>query len=83
MASTPEGGARSLGRRIAAAPPRLWLALVLLVLGASFIAQNRATVRVRWLAFSVNWPLWLALLVVMVIGVLIGLLARRRSAKRR
>lgn len=83
MSSTPEGRPWSFGRWIAELPTRVWVALALLVAGVSFIAQNRVPVRIRWLAFSVTWPLWLALLVMLVVGVLIGVLARRRSEKRR
>lgn len=82
MASTPADRPRSFGKRIAAVPPRVWAALVLLALGVAFIAQNRQSVRIRWLTISVTSPLWTALLTVMVIGMLIGLLVRRRSSHR-
>ncbi|MEU1732782.1 DUF1049 domain-containing protein [Streptosporangium sp. NPDC020145] len=53
------------------------------VLGVGFVAQNRVPVRIRWMVFGVTWPLWPALLVMPVVGVLIGVPARRRSARRR
>ncbi|MFF4410877.1 lipopolysaccharide assembly protein LapA domain-containing protein [Streptosporangium sp. NPDC001559] len=83
MASAPGDGSWSFGKWISELPRRAWVALALLVLGVSFIAQNRVPVRVRWLVFGVTWPLWLALLVMLVVGVLIGVLVRRRSARRR
>ncbi|MFJ2034196.1 DUF1049 domain-containing protein [Streptosporangium sp. NPDC087985] len=83
MAGTPGDGPRSFGRRLAAIPPRVWIALVLAALGAIFIAQNRGYVRIQWLTFTVTSPLWIALLVVMLAGVVIGMLLRRRSSRRR
>ncbi|MEV7006192.1 DUF1049 domain-containing protein [Streptosporangium sp. NPDC051022] len=83
MTSTSPGGSKSFGKRLSALPPRLWVALALLVLGAIFIAQNRSAVRVRWLTLDLTSPLWSALLVMMLIGLLIGLLLRRRSSRRR
>ncbi|GAA3098490.1 DUF1049 domain-containing protein [Streptosporangium carneum] len=79
----PAAGSRSFWRRIAAAPPRLWVALALLALGVSFVAQNRGAVRIRWLVLDVTSPLWAALLAMLLVGVLIGLLARRWPPKRR
>ncbi|WP_326820647.1 LapA family protein [Streptosporangium sp. NBC_01639] len=83
MARTPVGEPGGFGRRLAALPPRVWVALVLAVLGAIFIAQNRVPVRIQWLTFTVTSPLWIALLAVALVGVVIGVLLRRRSAKRR
>ncbi len=83
MGSTSTGASKSFWDRVAAVPPRVWVALVLLVLAVSFVAQNRDTVRVRWLTFSVTSPLWAALLVMMLVGLLIGLLVRRWPPKRK
>ncbi|GAA3508766.1 putative integral membrane protein [Streptosporangium album] len=83
MTRTPAGGPGPFGRWLASLSPRVWIALALAVLGAFFIAQNRVPVRIRWLTFTVTSPLWIALLAVMLVGVIIGLLLRRRSAKRR
>ncbi|MFD0886502.1 DUF1049 domain-containing protein [Streptosporangium algeriense] len=83
MASGPERGSWSFGRWIAELPGRVWVALTLPVLGVSFVAQNRVPVRIRRPVFEATWPLWPALLVMLVVGVLIGVPARRRSAKRR
>ncbi|MDP9861009.1 MULTISPECIES: lipopolysaccharide assembly protein LapA domain-containing protein [Streptosporangium] len=83
MTRTPADGPRPSGGRLAAISPRGWTALALAALGVIFIAQNRDRVRIQWLTFSVTSPLWTALLAVMLVGVLIGLLLRRRPSKRR
>ncbi|MER7206512.1 DUF1049 domain-containing protein [Streptosporangium sp. NPDC000239] len=79
----PGGESWSFGKWIAEPPGRVWVAPALLVLGVGFVAQNRVPVRIRWMVFGVTWPLWPALLVMPVVGVLIGVPARRRSARRR
>ncbi|MEV4244858.1 LapA family protein [Streptosporangium canum] len=83
MTRTPDEEPRSFGGRLAAMPPRVWVALVLAALGVVFVAQNRERVRIQWLMLTVTSPLWIALLAVLLIGVIIGLLLRRRPSKRR
>jgi len=50
---------------------------------AAFVVQNTDDVRIDWLVFDVNLPLWLALLITAVLGTLISNLAgwvlRRRG----
>ncbi|SFI39055.1 Protein of unknown function [Streptosporangium canum] len=83
MTQPLDEGPRSFGGRLAAMPPRVWVALVLAALGVVFVAQNRERVRIQWLMLTVTSPLWIALLAVLLVGVIIGLLLRRRSSKRR
>ncbi|MEU7985499.1 LapA family protein [Streptosporangium canum] len=83
MTQPPDEGPRSFGGWLAAMPPRVWVALVLAALGVVFVAQNRERVRIQWLMLTVTSPLWIALLAVLLVGVIIGLLLRRRSSKRR
>lgn len=54
--------------------------LLLLVVAATFIVQNRRRTTIRFLIPEVTAPLWLALLVGVLIGVVAGaLLAYRRN----
>ena len=57
---------------------RYWLALVLVVLAAVFVAQNRAQTPVTLFWIRVTSPLWLLLTVIAVVGLVIGLLLGRR-----
>jgi uncharacterized integral membrane protein len=57
---------------------RYWLAITLVVLAAIFIAQNRARQRVHILWISVEYPMWLLLTAMLVVGIIVGLLLHRR-----
>lgn len=57
---------------------RYWIALILVALAGLFIAQNRDRVRVHLLWITVESPMWFTLVIIFVMGVLIGLLLRRR-----
>jgi len=57
---------------------RYWVALILVVLAAIFIAQNRDRPRVHILWITVESPMWFILTVMFAAGVLVGLLLRRR-----
>jgi putative membrane protein len=63
------------GRRLS---PRHWVALVLVVLAAIFIAQNRDQPRIHILWITVQAPMWVILTVMLAVGILVGLLLRRR-----
>ncbi|MDA3630503.1 LapA family protein [Saccharopolyspora sp. WRP15-2] len=52
-------------------------ALVLVALGVVLAVENRALVEIRLLVPVVTLPLWTALAVLLVIGVVIGLLVGR------
>lgn len=71
-AGTPSKRSR---RRI---PFRFWVALILVALAAAFIAQNRDRPRVHILWITVESPMWFILTVMLAVGVLVGLLLRRR-----
>lgn len=53
------------------------LALIVLVL----VLQNTQTVRVDLLVWNVEWPLWVILVAMLVIGALIGMLLRWRARR--
>ena len=57
---------------------RYWLAILLVVLAAVFIGQNRDRQRVHVLWITVESPMWLLLTAMLVVGVVVGLLLHRR-----
>jgi uncharacterized integral membrane protein len=61
---------------------RLIVGLVLLVLLIVFAVENTRTVTMRLIGPEVHAPLFLALLIAAVVGVLIGLVIRRRRKPR-
>ncbi|CAN5368870.1 hypothetical protein BH09ACT7_BH09ACT7_30370 [soil metagenome] len=69
----PSAGSRA--RRFAL---RYWVALILVALAAIFIAQNRDRPRVHILWITVESPMWFILTVMLAVGILVGLLLRRR-----
>lgn len=75
--SAEQTGSSSAGpvRRFAV---RYWVALVLVVLAAIFIAQNRDRPRIHILWVTVESPMWFVLTVMLVVGILVGLLLSRR-----
>ncbi|MFJ5773003.1 lipopolysaccharide assembly protein LapA domain-containing protein [Streptomyces sp. NPDC093094] len=71
--TTKEGG------RGGVMTPGRWFVLALGVLGLIFIFENTQSTEIRLLIPVVTMPLWVALLITMIIGVLCGaFLARRR-----
>ncbi|GGL19955.1 lipopolysaccharide assembly protein LapA domain-containing protein [Nocardia jinanensis] len=56
-----------------------WLALALTVVAVIFIVENRDHVEIRFLPVTVSSPMWLILLIMFLIGLVAGLLIRRRS----
>ncbi|MBS1695466.1 MAG: DUF1049 domain-containing protein [Actinobacteria bacterium] len=71
--ATPPAGGKV--RRFAL---RYWVALILAALAALFVAQNRDRVDVHVLWVTVNSPMWFILVIIFLVGILIGLLLRRR-----
>lgn len=69
---------RLRGGRVGQFALRYWVAIVLVVLAAIFVAQNRSRIPVDVLWFRVTSPLWLLLTVIFVVGLVIGLLLGRR-----
>ena len=58
-----------------------WLAVVLIVLAAVFIAQNRNRVDINFLLVTVRSPMWLILLIMFMVGAVAGLLIKRRARR--
>jgi uncharacterized integral membrane protein len=67
-------GARAPARRVSA---KTVTALVALAIALTFIVQNRQTVQISLFLTSVSTPLWVALAVVLILGMLCGFLAFR------
>ncbi|WP_424805553.1 DUF1049 domain-containing protein [Rhodococcus sp. 27YEA15] len=61
------------------ATPRNIVAAVLVVVAVIFILQNRATTTIQLFWVSVNSPLWLTLVAVLLVGWIAGLLTTRRK----
>ncbi len=57
---------------------RYWVALVLVALTAIFIAQNRDRANIHILWITVAAPIWVIFTSLLVVGILVGLLLRRR-----
>ena len=57
-----------------------WAPIALVALAAVFIGQNREGQRVHFLWLTVESPMWLLLAVMLVVGVVVGLLMRRRRS---
>ena len=55
-----------------------WAPILLVALSAVFIGQNRDHQRIRFLWATVESPMWLLLAAMLLVGVLVGLLLRRR-----
>ncbi|PSK86932.1 uncharacterized protein DUF1049 [Murinocardiopsis flavida] len=55
-------------------PPRMWVALILLVVAVVFVAQNRDATEIQILFFAVEAPLWAVLTGAVALGLVIGLL---------
>lgn len=55
-----------------------WAPIALVALSAIFIGQNRERQQVHFLWASIESPMWLLLAAMLVVGVVVGLLLRRR-----
>lgn len=55
--------------------------LVVLLVTAIFIGQNRDLVDIELLTIDVTAPLWLVLVVMVLVGLLVGILLRRRRRR--
>jgi putative membrane protein len=68
----------SSGGRVRRFALRYWVAIILVALAAIFVAQNRDRVGVHVLWITVNSSMWFILTIIFFVGLLIGLLLRRR-----
>jgi uncharacterized integral membrane protein len=57
-------------------------AALLLVVGLVFVFENTRTVPIRFLVPEVESPLWLALLITFLLGVIVGYLLSRHRSRR-
>lgn len=55
-----------------------WAPILLVAISAIFIGQNRDRQQVHFLWATVESPMWLLLAAMLVVGVVVGLLLRRR-----
>ena len=62
--------------------PRQIAAIVLVVLMFIFVVENTRDVKIRFIIPAVTAPLWVALLVTVVIGIVAGWLIRGRRTKK-
>lgn len=78
-----DGDGAGSGRRGVTVGPRQIVALVLLVVALLFLVQNteRTTIEALWA--DVDTPLWVALLVAFVAGLVVGGLMARPARRRR
>jgi lipopolysaccharide assembly protein A len=70
----------SAGGRVRRFALRYWVAIILVALAAIFVTQNRDRVGVHVLWVTVDSPMWFILTIIFFVGLLIGLLLRRRRA---
>jgi uncharacterized integral membrane protein len=77
--STPSGG----GKRgeIAGVPIRVIAIGVIVVLAVWFLLANLDTVRIHFWVFTVEAPLWIALLATLLAGFALGWLVKGRRAR--
>jgi len=75
---SPEEVAKPAGGAVRRFALRYWVAITLVVLAGVFIAQNRARQRVHILWITVEYPMWLLLTAMLVVGIVVGLLLHRR-----
>ena len=76
----PAGTDRSGGGPSWLTPQRI-VALVLVVIAATFVLQNRGEAALNLLWFTLSAPLWLFSLSLLAIGIAIGMLLTRRRSK--
>ncbi|GAA4921815.1 hypothetical protein EV188_11623 [Actinomycetospora succinea] len=79
MTDTPPRNAARAAESTPFYRSRWFLPVVLAVLVIIFILENRAFVTIRLLIPVVVMPQWAALTITLIIGLLIGLMLRRRK----
>ena len=80
MSSNARGRKRTNG--LAEGIRARWLPILLFILVAVFIGQNRERVSIDLFWAHLVWPLWFVLLLTAVVGLLIGALGMRRKLRR-
>lgn len=70
--------APAAGGRVRRFALRYWVALILVALAAIFIAQNRDRANIHILWITVAAPMWSIFAGLLVVGIMVGLLLRRR-----
>jgi lipopolysaccharide assembly protein A len=68
----------SRGNPVARFALNYWAPIALVAISAIFIGQNRDRQQVHFLWATVESPMWLLLAAMLVVGVAVGLLLRRR-----
>lgn len=63
-------------------PFRTWIALAITIVALIFVLQNRHDTSIYLFNVSVTAPLWTTLLITLVVGVVVGLLTRRKRRDR-
>lgn len=66
------------GNAVARFALQYWAPITLIALAGTFIGQNRDHQQVHFLWATVESPMWLLLAAMLVVGVIVGLLLRRR-----
>ena len=74
--SSSTGGRTSM---ISKVPFRVWIAVVIVVLVAVFIGQNRSDTSIELFWVRITSPLWFILLVLFLLGGAVGLVFGRRG----
>ncbi|GAB2667950.1 hypothetical protein GCM10027169_32280 [Gordonia jinhuaensis] len=64
---------------ISKVPFRVWIAVVIVVLVAVFIGQNRSDTSIELFWVRITSPLWFILLVLFLLGGAVGLVFGRRG----
>ncbi|WP_211189451.1 DUF1049 domain-containing protein [Actinomycetospora sp. TBRC 11914] len=75
----PVAGAPSSAGRTNRWSPRAIVAVVLLVLAVVFVVENRDLTEIRLLIPIVLMPLWAALAITLIIGLVVGVVLGRRQ----
>lgn len=66
------------GNPVARFAVQYWAPITLMTLAGIFIGQNRDHQQIHFLSATVESPMWLLLAAMLLIGIIVGLLLRRR-----
>ena len=62
--------------------PKMVIIAILVVLAAVFVGQNTDSAKLKVIFFTITMPRWIAFVVLLVIGAIIGYVGRGIRAKR-